>query len=82
MIRLQARPLLPPSNQQIVCVSPVHFWRVGGAWAGGGGAESYDRKKAWASINSSILFGLEFPKKNRMKDSAALWGIFQLINLC
>jgi hypothetical protein len=63
MIRLYARPL-PPSifRQQIVslsqssCVSPpVHLidGRGGGEGVGrhGRGAESYDRKKAWASIN-------------------------------
>jgi hypothetical protein len=30
-------------------------WREGGEGWGGRGAESYDRKKAWSSINHSIL---------------------------
>jgi hypothetical protein len=29
----------------------------GGGEVGGRGAKSYDRKKAWSSINHSILFG-------------------------
>ncbi len=31
--------------------------RAGGAGDCGGGAESYDREKAWSSINHSILSG-------------------------
>jgi hypothetical protein len=55
-------PVVPIlSCQQIVsfsqssCVSPVQLTEGGGGEGrDGGGAESYDRKKAWASINRSI----------------------------
>jgi hypothetical protein len=56
MIRLHGRP--PLSRQQIVslyqscCVAGPANCRER---RGGGGAESYDRKKAWAAINRSIL---------------------------
>ncbi len=45
--RSQAVSLSPSS-----CVSPVYL-TDGGGWGGGRGAKSYDRKKAWASINPS-----------------------------
>jgi hypothetical protein len=59
------RPHLPlsenclSSRSQSSCVLPDQLtdWREGGG--GGRGAESYDRKKAWASINCSILFDLD-----------------------
>ncbi len=58
IIRLHARPL-PISSQQIVSlsqssrVSPVEVTDRKGVW-GGREAESYDRKKAWPSINCSM----------------------------
>ncbi len=66
---LDSAPCPPPpplSLQQIVslsqssCVSPVQLTdgRRGGE-GGRLGAESYDRKKAWASINCSLLSGEE-----------------------
>jgi hypothetical protein len=58
-------PSPPPSRQQIVsldqssCMSVVQlFLRERGGGGGGRGAESYHRKKTWASINRSILAGL------------------------
>ncbi len=48
-----------PSSQQIgplslsFCVSPVQLTDGGGG--GGRGDENYDRKKAWASLNRTIL---------------------------
>jgi hypothetical protein len=47
------------SRSQSFCVLPDQLtdWREGGG--GGRGAESYDRKKAWASINCSILSDLD-----------------------
>jgi hypothetical protein len=55
MIRLQARP---SSRQQLVvslsqssCVSPVELTE-------GGGGKTYDREKAWPSINHLILSAL------------------------
>ncbi len=42
-------------------VSPVELPVGGGGGGGGGevgGAVSYDREKAWSSINHSILYGL------------------------
>ncbi len=57
MIRLNARPLPPLSRQKIVSLSqaagPAYRGERGAG--GGSGAESYDRKKAGASINCSIL---------------------------
>ncbi len=53
------------SRQQVVsfntsCVYQVGraFWRERGE-GGGGGAKSYDNKKAWSSINYSILSGVQ-----------------------
>ncbi len=53
MIRLHAR-LLPSSPVSKLSIFSVRRWRERWGW-GGRGAESYDRKKAWASINRSIL---------------------------
>jgi hypothetical protein len=46
------------SLSQSSCVSPVQLTDGGGREGGGGGAESngsYDRKKAWASFQSSLM---------------------------
>jgi hypothetical protein len=51
-----AAPRPPPSPYSPVCL-PVGRRREGGG--GGRGAESCDRKKAWPSINRSILFALD-----------------------
>ncbi len=65
---LVIRPLnypLPPlpwasclSFSAFLCVSGRAYWREGGGEGGGQGAESYDSKKGWSSINHSILSGL------------------------
>jgi hypothetical protein len=69
MIRLLAHSLLPAlSYQQVVsisqstCVLPVELTdgREGGRLGGGRGAKSYDREKAWSSINHSILSDLRY----------------------
>jgi hypothetical protein len=63
MIRLLAHPS-PLSQQQVVSFSGFlrfvgrAYWRERG-WGGDGrGAKSYDRCKAWSSINYSILSGV------------------------
>ncbi len=55
MIWLLPHPLSPLTHQQVVCLS---FWleRAGGI---GGGPKSYDSKKAWSSIDRSILFAVK-----------------------
>jgi hypothetical protein len=40
-----------------VCRRSVLYWRGGGGAGDGRGAKSYDREKAWPSINHSILPG-------------------------
>jgi hypothetical protein len=61
MIRLLAHPLPLLSRQQVVslsqssCVSPVKLNDRRGREVGWRGAKSYDREKAWSSINHSIL---------------------------
>jgi hypothetical protein len=62
MVRLLAHPLPPPSP--VSKLDPRHTGRLRKRdnmlpgkreeW-GGRGAESYDRKKAWPSINHSLL---------------------------
>ncbi len=57
-------PSRPLSRQQITslsqssCLSPVELILTG---EGGRGAKSYDRERAWPSINHSILFGAGSP---------------------
>jgi hypothetical protein len=41
-----------------LCVAGSAYWRERGE-LGGRGTESYDRKKAWPSINRSILYELK-----------------------
>ncbi len=56
-------PTSPLYRQQIVslsqssCVSPIQLTDGKGGGGGRRGAEPYDRKKAWSSINCSILSG-------------------------
>ncbi len=53
----------PPPTPSPVIRLPLFLSRrsslrtVGGGWGGGRGAEFYDRRKAWSSINHSILSG-------------------------
>ncbi len=75
-------PPSPLSHQQLVslsqssCVSPVELTDGrGGREEGGHGDESYDRKKAWASINHSILSGLSTEITTCRKSSS------QILNL-
>ncbi len=64
MIRLHTHPIHPPSPVSILslflslpeCRRSSSLREEGGR--GGRGAESYDRKKAWSSINHSVLSGL------------------------
>jgi hypothetical protein len=65
--RLHAHLLHPLSRQQIVslsqvsCVSPFELTDGRGGRGGGGrGAVSYECKKAWPSINRSILSGAPY----------------------
>jgi hypothetical protein len=51
-------PILPSASylsfSVVLCVVGPAYWR-GEEGGGGRGAESYDRKKAWPSINRSII---------------------------
>jgi hypothetical protein len=68
-------PYIPLPHQQLVslsqssCVSPVELTdgRGGRGWARG--VESYDRKKAWASINHSIFSGQQRNNKVQSPNS-------------
>jgi hypothetical protein len=68
MIRLHAHPLPPLSRQQLVSlsqssyVSPVELTDGRDSDGDGRKAESYDCKKAWPSINHSILSVRAFPR--------------------
>jgi hypothetical protein len=53
-----SQPLRPPSRQQVVSPSSLRVYRrsslLTGEGGSGGGRKSYDREKAWPSINHSI----------------------------
>ncbi len=77
----------PLSRQQVVslshtsCASSVHraFWREGG----GGVVKSYDKEKAWSSINYSILPGVQHARSCEycFEDCTHLAFLFWLPNL-
>ncbi len=90
MIRLQGHPLLPtPSSvPSVSCTSDTPddwkreetCWREwGGGEAGGRGGELYDRKKAWPSINHSILSSQCFCLS---KDDIRKWSNASLQRWC
>ncbi len=68
MIRLRARPLAAPLPKVMLdwrhTKKSVKYRQLadgrGVGGGSGGGAESYDRKKAWSSINHSILSGVQY----------------------
>jgi hypothetical protein len=61
----------PPYDQQVAslsqssCVSLVELTE--GMGGGGRGAESYDCKKAWPSLNHSMLSGCHAPRSSELK---------------
>jgi len=60
LFRLKARPATHRKNEQERRLSDGR-----GSSGGGRGAESYDRKKAWFSINQSVLSGMYVANSNR-----------------
>jgi hypothetical protein len=60
VVRLGSSPTPSPPASQLDCRHTGRLRNRDNLLTGGGGrgAESYDRKKAWSSINHSILYAL------------------------
>ncbi len=92
VIRLLAHPFPPPppipsanclSFSVFLCVAGPASWRERGRGGERRWAVSYERKKAWSSINRSILFSLHKPETpftnyHRLNMEWVLQSLFEL----